>query len=364
MRLSLQKIETMKTHILLAFIFLSTIVFGQSIQLEHEGHILQNGEEVVYLGSHEMPDMAIDLLVTNISGGTKEISCVRYVIDTITASALYMCWANCTVIPHGGTVTMQANETTDVFSAHINPNGNYGIERNLYTFYDENNPSDSMSFVATFVTTNFLLLNEEGDEMLDHEIEIWGVNGSSVIYELPSVFNQTDENISLMVEQEIISQTEGSEVVFVWDGIEYSDQSNSAPASVFSGENEGLFSVEYSVGENMGVSIIKYTVYDELNIENAHELTLIFNSTTVGIDESDAVGFNIYPNPSNGHFVINNGEDVVDEIFIYDLQGRLINHQLWNTAVQSQSFDLPNGQYLIQLRTASELSKPQKLVVF
>lgn len=352
-----------KIYTVLFSILITQFSLAQSIQLEHEGEILQNGEEVVFIGNHELPDMAIDLIVTNISGAEKNIGCFRYEIDTITASALYMCWANCTVIPFGGTVLLQPNESTELFSAHINPNENYGIERNLYSFYDENNPNDSISFIATFVTTSFHLLNENGEEMLNEEIENWGVNGGMINYELPSVFNQNDESVILLVEQEIISQTEGSDVSFYWDGVEYYDQSISDPALISSGNNEGVFAVDFSVGDNIGLSKVKYTFFEQGNLENSHELILIFNATSVGIEESNPLQFSIYPNPSNGAFIVNSKESI-EGILIYDYSGRLINNIQWNSHQKEQLIELPSGQYMIQLLSDTKISDTKKILVF
>lgn len=354
----------MKSLWLLISILLSSIVFSQSIQLQYEESILENGEEVIFFGDNEMFDMAIELSVSNISTNTIDVGCYRYEIDTITESSLYMCWANCTVLPSGGTVTMLPNETTDVFSAHINPNGNFGIERSLYTFFDENNPSDSMSFIATFVTTSFLLVDEEGNEMLNSEIENWGIIGGTMNYNLAEIFNQSDEIVELVVEQEIINQTEGSEFAFEWGGIEYNNQSLSDPVSVFPGSNENLFSASFTSGDNIGLSMVKYTFYDASNIENSHELILVFNTTSVGVEEALSHTFHIFPNPSDGNFSINSEEKAIDLIRIYDYSGRVVYRNSKASNLRDFSVDLPIGQYIIQIYSENNKYKPQRLSIF
>ena len=127
---------------------------SQNIILSHDGNQLSNNETISVFGSPDINDMVIELEVSNNTTANVEISCIRYELDTIPNSNLYMCWANCTVLPFGGTVNMSPGETTDVFGAHCKPNGGVGIERNLYTFYNENNPNDSISFIALYNTSS------------------------------------------------------------------------------------------------------------------------------------------------------------------------------------------------------------------
>lgn len=355
-----------KYIISIVFIFAAIIGFSQSIALIEGGENLENGQEVVFIGDHTLPDMAIELAVTNTSSSTKDISCVRYELDSIPASALYMCWANCTVLPSGGTVSLGPGETSDLFSAHINPNNHFGIERSLYTFFDQNNPSDSMSFIATFTTTSFLLKDEEDQVMIYPEIELWGTVNGIIEYQLPQLINIGDEDLNIVIEQEIISLAEGAGIGFEWNGIYYEDENLSQINIIEVLQSDASFKAHFSAGNILGISIIKYTFFEEDMEENAHAITLIFNSTSVGIENMEAVPSFAFPNPSQGFINIQYeipSVSIEAKLQVIDLLGSLIEEIHIDPKKDQIQLHLPSGQYYYRIISDLGYSHTTKLLV-
>lgn len=317
------------------------------------------------IGSHDLLDMAIDLLVTNISDEIIQLSCRRYELDTITASSLYMCWANCTVLPFGGTVELNPDETTDVFSAHINPNMHFGVERNLYTFYNEINPSDSMSFVATFVTTDFLLSKD--DHYLIHSVvDLFGATGEEIIFNLDFLENLSSTNTSIQVQQVPVNLAEGSEIFCTWNDMDYTGPTVTESVILIPGINSGLFQAKLQASSSMGTSIVEYYFTDVNNPENVHKLSLIFHIDAVGISEYRDDVFLIYPNPSSGNLqIINYGTLQEDcKVYIYEMGGHLVYKSDLRKMQDQQDLFLISGQYIVQIISESQSLKTEKLVVY
>lgn len=359
----------MKKYIFLIFSLFFSLSFiqAQNIVLSHEGENLTNNQSVNFIGNANLFDMAIELVVTNNSFSTMDITCYRYEIDTITNSALYMCWANCTVLPSGGTVTLDPGQSSDLFSAHCNPNGGFGVERSLYTFFDANNPNDSISFMAVFSTTSFLLENNQGDAMIMESAELWGIPNQELEYQIPAIHNISTSNINLQVQQEILHLTEGSEVSFEWNGILYDDNNISEPLQLAEDEINSSFFSYYASGSNIGVSEIKYHIFETENPANSQTLLIIYNTTAVGVLQSEQlIKHEAFPNPSHGN--INISYDLKDgldngRIEIYDLHSHLVKRENISKQRGSIFVNLPNGLYFYQITTSKIKSEAIKFII-
>ena len=351
--------------LLISALIILTSSFSQSVELFHDGESLENGQEVVMIGSNDLFDMAIELSVSNTSFNEVEITCNRYILDTITDSDLYMCWANCTVLPTGGTVTLEPGETTDVFSAHINPNGHFGIERNLYTFFNANNPSDSISFIATFVTTSFIVNNEENEPIFFQNIELWGVPGQSIIFDGSIIQNISETAINMLVSQSVIEQVEGSQVSFEWGEILYEMEDLSETILIAANSEGNYFTAYYTAGNSLGISEVNYTFFEENNEENAQAFSLIFNTTSVGLNNPLMIQSAAWPNPSTGkvNILIDSKGSSNTKILIYNSLGQIVFENPIAHTKDQLTIYLTEGQYYYQFQSESFKSKAQKLII-
>ncbi|MDD3280887.1 MAG: T9SS type A sorting domain-containing protein [Bacteroidales bacterium] len=63
---------------------------------------------------------------------------------------------------------------------------------------------------------------------------------------------------------------------------------------------------------------------------------------------------NLYPNPSNFQFTLDNGQELMKEVFLYDVMGRKVKHLPVNAPSTTVDVsDLPNGIYVVKISTAS-----------
>ena len=83
------------------------------------------------------------------------------------------------------------------------------------------------------------------------------------------------------------------------------------------------------------------------------ELVANFRETTLDIEEINS-GVEVYPNPTDGQLIIDNGELTIDNVEIFDLLGKTVfqlstlNSQL---STQIDISHLPTGVYFIQIQT-------------
>jgi hypothetical protein len=61
---------------------------------------------------------------------------------------------------------------------------------------------------------------------------------------------------------------------------------------------------------------------------------------------------NLYPNPSNYQFTLDNGQELMKEVFLYDVMGRKVQHLPVNAPSTTVDVsDLPNGMYVVKIIT-------------
>ncbi|NOR86941.1 MAG: T9SS type A sorting domain-containing protein [Bacteroidales bacterium] len=359
----------MKRYLLFAGLFLINLLHiqSQNIVLNYEGQQLTNDETVAIIGDTSLFDMAIELDVTNNTSATMEISCQRYEVDTIAHSALYMCWANCTVLPFGGTVTLEPGETAELFGAHCNPNGNFGVERSLYTFYNENNPADSISFLAVFSTTSVMIEDEEENAMFFESKEFWGVPNDEISYQIPGIRNISNNPIPIIVEQQIIEWIDGAEISFEWGGILYENENTSESVILAELESNASFIAHYHSPSELGISRVSYTFYEENNIENKQKIEFIFNTTAVGINTIiSSISHQSFPNPSHGQLYIRYQMDsniANTTLEIINLQSQVIYQQQINDLVGNISISLPVGNYFYRFISPSASTSAVKFII-
>jgi len=64
--------------------------------------------------------------------------------------------------------------------------------------------------------------------------------------------------------------------------------------------------------------------------------------------------FIIYPNPTNNHITLDNGQELMKEVYLYDVMGRKVQHFPVNAPSTTVNVsNLPNGIYVVKINTAS-----------
>jgi hypothetical protein len=64
--------------------------------------------------------------------------------------------------------------------------------------------------------------------------------------------------------------------------------------------------------------------------------------------------FIIYPNPTNNHITLDNGQELMKAVYLYDVMGRKVQHLPVNAPSTTVDVsNLPNGIYVVKINTAS-----------
>ncbi|MDD4210723.1 MAG: T9SS type A sorting domain-containing protein [Bacteroidales bacterium] len=72
------------------------------------------------------------------------------------------------------------------------------------------------------------------------------------------------------------------------------------------------------------------------------------------IKEVNINKLNLYPNPSNYQFTLDNGQELMKEVYLYDVMGRKVQHLPVNApSTTIDVSDLPNGIYVVKISTAN-----------
>lgn len=83
---------------------------------------------------------------------------------------------------------------------------------------------------------------------------------------------------------------------------------------------------------------------------------------TVGINDLNAAGINLYPNPANQSFTLNN-LPVNSVLTICDLSGREVESmQVWDSTMQFDALNFTEGYYIVNVQTAN-ISVQKKLLI-
>ncbi|MBL7916364.1 MAG: T9SS type A sorting domain-containing protein [Bacteroidia bacterium] len=94
--------------------------------------------------------------INNVSSTPKDVFVQRVVNDLTSGHSSYFCWVQCysaQVSNSPDFITILPGGNTDVFRGDLETNAIPGISRNVYCFYDGNNPSDSICIEYIFDAT-------------------------------------------------------------------------------------------------------------------------------------------------------------------------------------------------------------------
>ena len=79
-----------------------------------------------------------------------------------------------------------------------------------------------------------------------------------------------------------------------------------------------------------------------------------YNSTNIHAVEKSEV--KLYPNPALSELLLDNGQELIKEVALYDVMGKKVRHLFVNAfSTIVDVSDLPNGIYVVKINTASEV---------
>ncbi len=157
--LTLIKHQIMKKVLLLivAGLFIISYSFAQSLSLSNSGGALNNGDTVTVAGPLTST-IYVYAFVENLTSSPIDVKVRKIEIDTVPGSKNYLCWGLCfdpIIYVSPDPITINGNSINDVdFSGDYKAQGNPGVTKIRYVFFDENNPTDSVYIQVHFDATS------------------------------------------------------------------------------------------------------------------------------------------------------------------------------------------------------------------
>jgi hypothetical protein len=369
----------------LLFLFaISLISKAQNpLELYRNGELL--GENITVSDFNEIfGEIKFEANVKNNTEHNVNLYVAREVISTVDSTSNYFCWAG-SCLPSDidtslnyQTIAPGQMSADGEFSAHYTPDGHEGATTIKYTFYDE-----SDSNIKVTITVNYeyyqnqpLEIYYEGVPVEDTVlVDQYDQTFGEIKFEA-NVKNNTDRDVNLYVARKVISEIEGTSNYFCWAG-------NCLPSDIDTSLNyqtiapgqmsaDGEFSAHYNPQTIEGITIVKYTFFEENDDKNSVSVVVKFKYDTQGIDDnvySDISFSNAYPNPSTNNITIdyklsNNVNNA--QIKIVNLLGsvvKTINLKSSDNRVTFNVSNLQKGIYFYSIILNNEIYKTKKLII-
>jgi hypothetical protein len=175
------------------------------------------------------------------------------------------------------------------------------------------------------------------------------------------IVNASSSEVGLVVKRERIFMLQDAENVFCFEscfGPEY-DGPTSPPFPFPAGDTlfkerdtVAFFYTTYNPHGKGGVSIIKYTFYNDNNASDATSVIFKFDSGNVGIEDNitEAVNLKVYPNPTTGQLKIDNGQLTIKNIEIFDIVGKRLSRFTFHSShIEIDISHLAAGIYFLKV---------------
>lgn len=143
-----------KTFFTLLLLAATTLLSAQSLQIENEGQVYENGETVICPFNEMYYEYFLDLGIRNNTDQEKVVVVEQDVVNTYENVMISFCWGQCLVPLTNPTVSPEvvipANTlSTEEFAIHINiPDTETGVVKIIYNVYDVNNPDEKVSITV------------------------------------------------------------------------------------------------------------------------------------------------------------------------------------------------------------------------
>jgi hypothetical protein len=146
----------MRKLLLIALLFslFTTHSFSQSFELYHDDEFFPNGGTLKVTGE-ALPGIWLyaHMSIKNISETDKYVKARKFEVSVVPGSENTFCWVICwvnTVFTSPSGLTIEPDSTNHTFSGDYLSHGNSGVTIMRYTFFDDNNPNDSVYFYVEF----------------------------------------------------------------------------------------------------------------------------------------------------------------------------------------------------------------------
>lgn len=211
-------------------------------------------------------------------------------------------------------------------------------------------------------------------------------DNNDTIYAVPSILNadntyfidienNTSQNLGIMVTRDNVQLLNGATTQFCIGESCYTGNSSEFPQMINAGENyshsaygEQAFHVFYNPNGNYGVSLLKYTLFDQTNPSISSVFYLSLDNTQSIQNNTFSATLNAYPNPATTRVTIEhdlNTSDGKTELVIRNITGT----QLYSTPINGSSrtnVSLENfsaGIYFYSIENQGKTIATKKLII-
>ena len=173
----------------------------------------------------------------------------------------------------------------------------------------------------------------------------------------------------IMAQRHVMSAVPGTDNLFCWV-VCYGANTNVSPAPLVmnTGDQHFLSSHYFNYGI-AGTTVIRYALYDSLNISDSIAFTIRWHVTPLGMNTEvgdDLIG-TIFPDPASDHVKLRLNAWMMDgpiELHVNDLSGRVVlAKKMEQQETELDVSELTNGTYFIHVGSDRVCRGVKKLVV-
>lgn len=249
--------------------------------------------------------------IKNNSGVTKDVKVKKVHTAVLPNTMNYFCWGVCygpDTFESPFSQSLAAGVVSDQFYGDYSPLGVVGSSTIMYTFFDANDPTDSVSVYVEFSAAyppmqSFTLQDTNGVAInAGSTIVITGEPTTDLLKARINVKNTSEFSKDVKVKKYETNILANTSNYFCW-GVCYGPDTYESPFAQTleaSAVNDQFYG-EYSPQNVTGLSTIMYTFFDANNRDDSVAVYVQFNASPNAIDENIADGIifsEAYPNPA------------------------------------------------------------------
>lgn len=148
----------MKQILLLSALVLSMAftAYSQSLKLSTTRGDITNGDTIVMTSMDNDASFVLSLSFTNLTNSTVDVMVRKTELSIVPGSENYFCdWITCnqpSTFTSTSPLSLAASATNNMFTGDYLSHNNAGRSYVMYTFYNNNNPTDTVAVVAGYYT--------------------------------------------------------------------------------------------------------------------------------------------------------------------------------------------------------------------
>jgi hypothetical protein len=230
--------------------FLAACLVMLSLNMIHaQSFVINSPNPTIVVGSADADELATGIDIMNISLEQKVVKVRRTVLMSIDSTSNYFCFGpscyTAIVSVSSNPRTINGNSTVDTtFSSHFKPNGQSGVSEIQYTFFDVNDPQDSVNVVVRY------------------EIAPVGISKISTIASLNAFPNPADDKVTLSFTRSSLNENATIELY------------NMLGAKVYSQKVDGMDGTISISTENLKAGLYFYSLNEGGKISRPGRLTI------------------------------------------------------------------------------------------